>query len=140
MRERISNACGVILLTAAAILAGCVPSQTSSSDAQYIDAVQPGDQRVTCEDLRTRTAQMDGRIREVGRVEAPRRPDGGDAVGRTADGHVVLNGSILHTLVVTRPRGDGPRERGGQAAPRKEKLVTLYNQKDCRGPILPANS
>lgn len=144
MRERICNACGVILLAAAATLAGCVTLQTSSSDTQTIDAVRPGDHRLACDDLKAQIAEMDGHIREAERLEAQRKQDGvSDTAGGTAAGHVVPYGGLLHMLAVTRPKGDewvAARERGAQAARRKEHLVTLANQKDCPGPIAPARS
>lgn len=127
-------------------LASCVTTQASDSASatSYIDAVQPGDQRLSCEELKGQIAQMDGHIREADRVEAQRKQDGtSDMVGGTAAGSVVPYGGLLHMLAVTRPKNDEwvtARERGGQAARRKEHLVTLYNQKDCPGPIAPARS
>lgn len=135
----------VVVALAGLALASCVTTQTGdSANAQYIDAVQSGDQRLSCNELKGQIAQMDGYVREADRVEAQRKQDGtSDMVGDTAAGSVIPYGGLLHMLAVTRPKNDewvAARERGGQAARRKEHLVTLYNQKDCPGPTAPARS
>jgi hypothetical protein len=135
----------VVVALVGLALTSCVTTQTGdSANPQYIDAIQPGDQRLSCDDLKVQIAQMDAHIREADRVEAQRKQDGtSDMVGGTAAGSVVPYGGLLHMLAVTRPKNDEwvtVRERGSQAARRKEHVVTLYNQKDCPGPVAPARS
>lgn len=121
------------LAVAALALGGCVTTQ-SASDAP-IDAVQAGDQNLSCDELKTEMTRMDSFIRESERVEAERQKNqAADTATSTAVGGVVPFGGLFHAMAVSQPRGAewiNARERGGQAARRKEHLAGLFNQKSC---------
>lgn len=117
------------------ILGGCVTTQSASDGpAARIDAVQAGDQNLTCEELRAEAARMDGYIREGDRVEAERQKNqAGDTAASTAAGSAVPFGGLIHLMAVHQPRNaewTNARERAGQALKRKEHLTTIANQKN----------
>lgn len=124
-----------LMVVASLGIAACVTTQSQGDgDPQVIEAVQPGDQRLSCAELRDETARMDGYIRESNRVEAERQRDGGtNAATSTAAGYVPLGG-LLYNIGVMQPRTNEyvtVRERGNQAMRRKETLTTFFNQKSC---------
>lgn len=135
----------VYFLTICAVfLLGCVTTQNdTASEKRTIDAVQAGDQRLGCDELRSEMAQMDAYIREGERVEAERQKgQASETATSTAAGSVPFGG-LIHRMTVSQPRNAewiNARERGGQAAKRKEHLATLFNQKNCPLGQAPARS
>lgn len=125
----------IVLTVLALAAAGCVTTQGSGGvDPQVIEAVQPGDQRLSCIELKEEMARMDGYIREANRVEAERQRDGGATATTSTASTYVPFGGLLYTIGVAQPKSNEwvtARERGGQAMRRKENLTTLFNQKGC---------
>jgi|GEM_PF-2756978 len=133
----------LVALITVCVLSGCVTTQTGGiPQSQQIEAVQVGDQRLTCEELGSEMARMDAHVRESERVEADRqRGQASDTVTSTAAGSVVPFGGLIHLMAVNQPRNAewiNARERGGQAARRKEHLTALFNQKNCPPSSAPA--
>lgn len=89
-------------------------------------------------------AQMDFLIREAERVESERQKgQATDTAASTAAGSVVPFGGLIHLMAVSQPKSAewiNARERGGQAAKRKEHLATLFNQRSCPLRQVPARS
>jgi len=87
---------------------------------------------------------MDGFIREGERVEAERQKgQAADTATSTAASSVVPFGGLIHLMAVNQPRNAewiNARERGGQAARRKEHLTGVFNQKNCPVAAAPSRS
>ena len=130
--------CRLVGLLAAFAVGGCVTNGRgiSSAPPSRIEAIQPGDQRLACAELRDQMAQMDRYIADGQRAntDIQERGAAGSATNATV-GSAVPYAGMLVSLLSTNPgiyEAQNRMNRAEEAAERKKQLTILYNQKDCR--------
>jgi hypothetical protein len=131
----------VLAVSLAAIgLGGCLTTGGSSdTPTTALRAHQPGDAKMTCEELTTEIAQMDQIIQEAKDAQATAQMTGqGIGVAQSAVPHVgggagmfrVLQGASMLTSA-TAQSGQSAAERAQQAELRRTSLVGIYQGKEC---------
>jgi len=117
---------------------GCVTdgSGFSAPRSPRIEAVQPGDQRLACDEIRAQMADMDRYIADGHKANTDFQERGTTSTG-TAEA-VGMSGVPFGGLLVSAMSNPGLYEaqnranRADEALERKKQLTLLFNQRNCR--------